>query len=93
MRSENRHYTIVWKKRREKKYKSRCGNPKCGICHSDKVLRIPTPQEMKQGPKAANVAEGMLEYEDLTDEWDCPLFHPEIAWMESDDPKDWLKSA
>ena len=38
MRSENRHYTRVWKKRRKNKLGDLCDNAKCGICSRHKNI-------------------------------------------------------
>ena len=62
MRAENRHYTKVWKKRRREKHGDRCGNPKCGVCHSNKVAGVPTRQEKRM--EATTIEEGIQEHEE-----------------------------
>jgi len=47
MKSENRHYTKKWQKKRENKGGCLCGNAQCIICHSDKVCKIPTRQQLR----------------------------------------------
>lgn len=51
MKSENRHYTKVWKKKRKDKHADRCGNAKCMICSSKKILDIPTRQLLRENSK------------------------------------------
>lgn len=36
MKSENRHYTLVWKKRRKHYFGSKCGQALCPICSAHK---------------------------------------------------------
>ena len=50
-RSQNRHDTIKWKRRRKTHGADKCGNAKCTICHSDKVLKIPDRQLMREDSK------------------------------------------
>lgn len=38
MRSENRHYTRVWKKKRLHRLGDHCRNAKCGVCSPYKRL-------------------------------------------------------
>ena len=45
MKAENRHYDKVHKKKAHPAAK--CGNAKCMICSSAKVLDIPTRQQMR----------------------------------------------
>jgi len=42
MRAQNRHDIAKWKKKKHPA--SKCGNAKCTICHSDKVIGIPDRQ-------------------------------------------------
>lgn len=39
-----------WKKKMH--LASKCGNAKCMICHSDKILGIPTRQQMRQNSQS-----------------------------------------
>ena len=51
MRSQNRHYTKVWKKRCKHKIGDKCNNAKCTICHSGKVMNIPTKKDLIEESK------------------------------------------
>jgi len=52
MKAENRHYDKVHKK---KQYPAaKCGNAKCLICHSDKVMGIKNRQILRQNSKDKN---------------------------------------
>lgn len=50
-RAENRHHTIKWHKRRKHKLADKCGNAKCTICHSSKVIGLPCRQLMREQSK------------------------------------------
>lgn len=54
MKAENRHFTKVWKKKRKDHGADKCGNAKCLICHSSKVIGIPDRQQMRQNSKDKN---------------------------------------
>jgi hypothetical protein len=43
-KSQNRHYTIKWKKKRKSHNAAKCNIANCYICHSDKLLKIPDKQ-------------------------------------------------
>lgn len=45
MRAQNRHDKEKWKKKKHPA--SKCGNAKCMICHSDKILEIPDRQQKR----------------------------------------------
>jgi len=45
-RAQNRHDKAKWKKKKHPK--SKCGNAKCFICHSDKLLNMPDRQTLRQ---------------------------------------------
>ena len=45
MKAENRHYDKVHKKKAHPAAK--CGNAKCMVCSGQKVLDIPTRQQMR----------------------------------------------
>lgn len=49
MRAENRHYDKVHKKKSHPA--SKCGNAKCLICHSAKVMKIPDRQLLRANDK------------------------------------------
>ena len=49
MKSENRHYDEVHKKKQHPAAK--CCNTKCLICHSGKVLKIPTRKILQEKSK------------------------------------------
>ncbi len=49
MKSENRHFDEVHKKKAHPAAK--CGNPKCIICHSGKVFKIPTKKDLQEKSK------------------------------------------
>jgi hypothetical protein len=49
MKAENRHYDKVHKKKAHPAAK--CGNTKCIICHSGKVLKIPTKKMLQEQSK------------------------------------------
>jgi len=44
-RAQNIHDKNKWKKKKHPA--SKCGNAKCMICHSDKILEIPDRQTMR----------------------------------------------
>lgn len=44
-RAQNIHDKKKWKKKKHPA--SKCGNAKCTICHSDKILGIPDRQQMR----------------------------------------------
>lgn len=50
MRSENRHYKKVHKKKEHPAAK--CGNARCMVCSGIKVLKIPNRQQLKEKSKA-----------------------------------------
>lgn len=54
MRDLNRTLTIKWKKRRREKHGDRCRNAKCFICHSEKVLGIPSVKIKRENQKLKN---------------------------------------
>ncbi len=49
MKEENRHYDKVHKKKEHPTAK--CGNTKCLICHSGKVMKIPTRKILQENSK------------------------------------------
>ena len=49
MKSENRHYDQVHKKKQHPA--SKCGNAKCLICHSAKVLKKPSKKLLQENAK------------------------------------------
>jgi hypothetical protein len=51
MRALNRHLTRKWKKKRKHRFGDKCKNPKCFICHSDKVLDIPNIHLLRENEK------------------------------------------
>jgi len=56
MKAENRHYDKVHKKKEHPAAK--CGNAKCLICHSGKVLKIPTKKMLQAKAEILNVQPG-----------------------------------
>ena len=48
-RAENRHNEKKFKKKRHPA--SLCGNAKCMICHSNKILKIPSRQQLRENSK------------------------------------------
>ena len=50
MKALNRHYDLVHKKKRHPS--SMCGNAKCLVCHSGKVLKIPTKKMLQEKEKS-----------------------------------------
>lgn len=44
-RAQNRHDTLKHKKKKHPA--SKCGNAKCMVCHSDKILGIPDRRQMR----------------------------------------------
>ena len=53
MKAENRHYDKVHKKKAHPAAK--CRNAKCLICHSGKVLKIPTKKMLQVKAEIYNV--------------------------------------
>jgi hypothetical protein len=52
MKSENRHYDEVHKKKMQPTAK--CSKAKCIICHSGKVMNIPTKKILQENSKLLN---------------------------------------
>ena len=52
MKSENRHYEEVHKKKTHPA--SKCGKPKCVICHYAKVLKVPNKKVLQENSKLKN---------------------------------------
>ena len=52
MKAENRHFDKVHKKKEHPT--SKCNNTKCLICHSGKVLKIPTRKILQENSKLKN---------------------------------------
>lgn len=48
MRSLNRHYTQIWKRRRKYKPGDKCHKAKCPLCHYGKVSRMPNRKQMRE---------------------------------------------
>lgn len=51
MKSENRHYTKVWKEKRKNKRADLCKCAKCLVCHSAKVMKVPNRQTLIENSK------------------------------------------
>jgi hypothetical protein len=49
MKAENRHYDEVHKKKAHPA--SKCSNKKCLVCHSGKVMKIPTKKILQENSK------------------------------------------
>lgn len=52
MKSENRHYEEVHKKKSHPA--SQCVKPKCIVCHGEKVLKIPNKKTLQENSKIKN---------------------------------------
>lgn len=50
-KAENRHHTAKWKKKRKTHGADKCSNPKCMICHSNKILDIPDRRTKRENSK------------------------------------------
>ena len=55
MKAENRYYDIVHSKKQH--FASKCSNTKCLICHSGKVLKIPTKKLLQENSKLKDYGE------------------------------------
>ena len=49
MKSENRHYEEVHKKKAH--LASKCGKTKCLVCHGEKVLKVPNKKLLQENSK------------------------------------------
>lgn len=68
MRAENRHYTAKWKERRKHHGADKCANAKCLICHSSKIIGIPSVQEIRNGLTIKEEMKEITEYD--YEEWE-----------------------
>jgi hypothetical protein len=48
MRSQNRHDTVKWKRKRKTHGADKCGNAKCTICHPYKVMGVEKVRDKKE---------------------------------------------
>jgi hypothetical protein len=55
MKAQNRHDTIRWKKKRKNKFADGCNKAQCTICHSDKVIGIPSRKLLRENAKFQNM--------------------------------------